>query len=500
MSRQPLYGKLLGSILATVGLSCHLSAQNLITNGDFEIGPFQTNGTVANWIVSGNAHIAVRQEGSTGPTHSASFNVDGDSEGNVLSQSFSTMAGQTYVFEFDGGVWGQPSGATPQIHFQVFGAGSEVDGTVPLPIADPTDPSGIEFHHYFRTFTADSSTTTVRFTDVGLGNGSADVVLDSVSVIVAPSPTPVPTPTTLPLTNGDFETWPFNNPGTVAGWTVSGSGHIETISQGATSPIHSAGFSTGSDSLNNILSQTFLTTNGQIYTLDFDAGVFGQRSGAPLQLQAQILGSSPFFSQAVTPPDAGTYHPFLVSFMHYHFTFTANSSTATVQFTDLVGNNPFADLMLDSVSILPQPPSFIQWQMANFTPQQVADANVSGWNKDPDQDGVPNGLEYFFHTSPTAGSPSSDQNLLPRISINTTGNSSYLTLTYHRLLGWTGNAAVVAVSDNLVTWDITQSQIEQVGSPTRSGDGYTEIVTVRVKTPINQGPIVRKFLRLSLAP
>ena len=63
-----------------------------------------------------------------------------------------------------------------------------------------------------------------------------------------PSPTPAPTPTTLPLVNGDFEAWPFNDPGTVAGWTVAGNKHIESITQGATSPTHSAGFSVGGDS------------------------------------------------------------------------------------------------------------------------------------------------------------------------------------------------------------------------------------------------------------
>ena len=43
--------------------------------------------------------------------------------------------------------------------------------------------------------------------------------------------------------------------------------------------------------------------------------------------------------------------------------------------------------------------------------------------------------------------------------------SEYLTYSYHRLLGWPGAQAVVAVSDDLVTWDYSQNQIEQVGAP-----------------------------------
>src|SRR6202011_5878538 len=161
--------------------------------------------------------------------------------------------------------------------------------------------------------------------------------------------------------------------------------------------IHSAGFSAGSDSFGNILSQQFVTTPGQVYTLDFWAGVYGIRSGNSLQLQAQVLGASPSFSITVTPPDAMTYHPSGVLFSKYHFTFVAGGSVATIQFMDLVGNNASADLMLDTVSILPLPPSFGQWESSYFTTAQMNDPTVSGWNADPNHDGVPNGLEYVFH-------------------------------------------------------------------------------------------------------
>src|SRR4051812_9709061 len=68
-----------------------------------------------------------------------------------------------------------------------------------------------------------------------------------------------PTPTTLPLANGDFEAGPFDTVGSVTGWTVSGTGKVESKTQGATSGTHSAAFGVGGDSRGNILSQSFFT-------------------------------------------------------------------------------------------------------------------------------------------------------------------------------------------------------------------------------------------------
>ncbi len=473
--------------------------QNLITNGDFETPPFFDRGTVAGWTVEGHGHIMeLEGEGITSGLYSASFDEGDDSQGNVLYQAFPTVAGQTYILEFDSGIIGQPANSS-QLHFEVTGDSSLYDEISGVPTANTTDPSQIEFHHFFRMFTADSSVTTLRFTDIGVGNAYADLVVDTVSVIAQPSPTPAPTPTTLPLVNGNFENWPFNYPGVIADWTVSGNGHIESITEGGTSGPHSAGFSVGGDSFDNVLSQTFFTVPGQVYTLDFDAGVSGITSGNPLQLKAEIVGSSPSFADTITPPDAHTTHPSKVIFDHYHYTFVAGGTTATVQFTDLVGANPGADLMLDTVSILPLPLSFPEWQSLYFTAAEQGNPAISGWSADPDSDGIPNGLEDFFHTDPRSGSAVGQQDLLPKMSLTFNDGSTYLTFSYHRLLGWTGNPPVVAVSDDLVNWDTSQTQIEQVGTPARA-DGFTEVVTVRLKTPIDQGAIIpRKFLRLQLS-
>jgi hypothetical protein len=473
---------------------------NLVTNGDFETGPYFVRGAIPGWTISGTGNISANSgEGYTDGSHVAALDEGGSSQGNILSQTITTVPGQAYIFEFDGGVFGSPP-TSLQLRLQALGNTSLLDETVAPPVFGSSNPDQTEFHHFFRMFTADSTSTTIRFTDIGTSNAFSDVVIDAVSVVPMPSPTPAPTPTTLPLVNADFEAWPFNYPGVVSGWTIGGNMHIEALTQGATSPDakgHSAGLSVGTDSFGNILSQTFNTVPNQTYTLDFDAGVYGQRNGSPLQMSAQIIGSSPFFSTTVTPPEAGTYHPVFVTFQHYHFSFIAGGTLATVQFTDLVGNNGGADIMLDTVSILPQILTFLQWQAANFTVAQQNNAAISGWTADPDADGIGNGLEYYFHMNPMAGVPVNDQSSLPQTGLSSDGGNTYATFSYHRLLGWTGNSPVVAVSTDLVNWDTSQTQIEQVGSAGRA-DGFTDVVTVRLKTPITQGPIPRVYFRLML--
>ena len=65
-------------------------------------------------------------------------------------------------------------------------------------------------------FTANSATTTLRFTNIGLGNNNADTLVDTVSVVLDRNL----------LANADFETAPFNTIGTVSDWNVGGTGIV----------------------------------------------------------------------------------------------------------------------------------------------------------------------------------------------------------------------------------------------------------------------------------
>jgi hypothetical protein len=300
----------------------------------------------------------------------------------------------------------------------------------------------------------------------------------------------------LPLVNGDFETGPYDQAGTVTGWTVSGAGRVAVLPEGATSGNVSAALSIGGDFQDDILSQRFSTTAGQEYALDFDAAVYGVADSTQ-HLRVRVLGTSSLLDLSVPPPYFATFDTTQMQFHHYHYAFTANSTVSTLEFSDIGTDNADADVVIDTVSVAPVTPSFILWQAGHFTADQLNNPQISGWAADPDQDGIANGLEFFFNTDPLAGITSADAGSIPRVAVEQSNSSLIATFTYRRLIGWNGNTEVVSVSDDLATWDDTGNQITPV-SVTSSGDGVTEIVKVQLSTPINQGPIPRKFFQLKL--
>src|SRR3954469_24971007 len=189
--------KLLLPLLLCVWSVCVAFGQTVIINGDFETPPYETNGAITGWDVTG--HVGeVSGEGFTSASHAAAFSIGGDSDGNTLAQTFSTLAGQSYTIDFDAGVVGMRTGGPLSLQIQVFGLGNAtlVDDTIIPPyngtFGAPT------FAHYVYTFMADGPATTLKFTDIGLGNGSADIVLDTVSVVPI-SPAEVPEPATVIL-------------------------------------------------------------------------------------------------------------------------------------------------------------------------------------------------------------------------------------------------------------------------------------------------------------
>lgn len=159
------------------------------------------------------------------------------------------------------------------------------------------------------------------------------------------------------LLNANFDSGTHSTVGVVTDWTVGG--NVASHTSGATSDVYSAVLSAGADSEGDTLAQTFATTAGLQYQLDFDAGVSGQRDAGPLQLRIQIFGSGTLFDLTVAPPDASTHNVSLVAFQHYTFTFTADSAQTTLQFSNIGLGNANADVAVDTVSIVPEPSSVI---------------------------------------------------------------------------------------------------------------------------------------------
>ena len=110
----------------------------------------------------------------------------GQSSGGILSQSFATVAGQSYTLSFLYGTFGD---SEPQ-------SLAVTVGDLSTSITDPTGSS--DFRSLFTlenfTFTATSSTSTLTFTDTSTSGSSADGLLESVSAISS-----VPEPASLVL-------------------------------------------------------------------------------------------------------------------------------------------------------------------------------------------------------------------------------------------------------------------------------------------------------------
>jgi hypothetical protein len=177
-------GSVVRNLFLLTACTCALqivAAQNIIVNGDFETGPFNATGAVSGWTVNGNV-MTSSFEGATSGTHSAAFSVGGDFQGDMISQTFSTIIGQAYVIDFDAGVYGIRSGTHLLLEVQVIGAGMTtiIDQFVTPP--DGGNFNAASFEHYGFVFTADSMLTTLKFSDFGLGNSNADVMVDSVLV------------------------------------------------------------------------------------------------------------------------------------------------------------------------------------------------------------------------------------------------------------------------------------------------------------------------------
>lgn len=154
------------------------------------------------------------------------------------------------------------------------------------------------------------------------------------------------------ITNGNFENG-------LSGWTTSG--HVDAAQftgsyfgggSNAKNGTTMAAFNGGDSTPNGILSQSFATTIGTLYSVKFD---FGANSGSQsLNWGAYGANNVALMSGLVTDNNSSGLLD------TYTYTFLATSATTTLRFTDVASNNTVSrDALLDNVNVsaVPEPAS-----------------------------------------------------------------------------------------------------------------------------------------------
>jgi hypothetical protein len=141
------------------------------------------------------------------------------------------------------------------------------------------------------------------------------------------------------------------------------------------------------------------------------------------------------------------------------------------------------------IEVTPSP--FLEaWRQANFNAQQQADAGISGFNSDPDGDGIINFFELAFALNPLVA----DLSGLPALQIVEENGMRYLALSYQRPEGMTDLDYTVEISGDLATWlgtteAVTESILETVGG--------LEHILAQAVNPLGENPA---FIRIRIEP
>lgn len=149
------------------------------------------------------------------------------------------------------------------------------------------------------------------------------------------------------ISNGNFEQG-------LAGWTMTGNAALATqygagfnwgggsVAQNGT---YAISFNGGNLPSTGAIWQSFATTVGTTYTVQFD---YGSTSPWAQSMNWIVLGAN----QSTIGTDRVTDNNAAGLLDTYHFTFVANSLSSTLRFNDYVGNNSMNnDGLLDNISV-----------------------------------------------------------------------------------------------------------------------------------------------------
>ncbi len=155
---------------------------NLVSNSSFET---DTSG----WNLTGNA-LRITGEGATVGSYSLVFSAGNLANDGVATTTITTVVGQTYTLTFDMGAYGLSWGANElqMMNVQVVGSATLVNETL---TDSGTNPN--TFNAYRYTFTADSTSTTLRFADASTVTNSIDIAVDNIQLVAVTTSNPTMT-------------------------------------------------------------------------------------------------------------------------------------------------------------------------------------------------------------------------------------------------------------------------------------------------------------------
>jgi uncharacterized delta-60 repeat protein len=135
--------------------------------------------------------------------------------------------------------------------------------------------------------------------------------------------------------------------------------------------------------------------------------------------------------------------------------------------------------------------TFPGWQAKHFSPQELANPEISGEGGNAAGDGMPNLLKYALGADPRQ----SAVGLLPTVAVSSQGGDRFCDFTFRRNLLAVDLSYEVGVSHDLESWDDSGAKLDQVGPAVPAGDGLADYLTVRYRGSVDHAG--KLFFRLS---